>query len=82
MFENEKERGRKIARLPVLEKKRLIAQLMFGERWQEAREALFTLMESWGVDEPILHETTNTLSESVTNEINSQNLGVYNREQS
>ncbi len=50
MLEHEKERGRRIAHLSLEEKNKLIAQLMFGQHWQEARDALIMLLQSWGVD--------------------------------
>ena len=50
MFEEEKERGKALAKLPQSEKNDIIARLMFGEHWQRAVEALLMLMETWGID--------------------------------
>lgn len=57
MLENEKERGRKIAHLSPVEKDKLVAQLMFGEHWQKAREALIMLLQSWGIDASSIPDT-------------------------
>jgi hypothetical protein len=51
MLEKEKERGRKLAHLSDQEKGELIAKLMFGEDWKKARQAMFLLMETWGIAE-------------------------------
>ena len=52
MYEEEKERGKKLAQLTAEERKELIAQVMFGKHWREARSAMLTLMEAWGISEP------------------------------
>ena len=57
MLEEEKERGRKLARLSNEEKDELIAKLMFGEDWKKAREAVLLLMETWGIAEAEKHES-------------------------
>ena len=49
MLEEEKERGRRLARLSNEEKDKLIAKLMFGKDWKKACEAMLLLMESWGI---------------------------------
>jgi hypothetical protein len=49
MLEHEKERGKRLANLSRQEKDDLVAQLMFGQQWQRAREAMQMLMHIWGI---------------------------------
>ena len=57
MLEKERERGKKIAHLSSEEKNELVAQLMFGQHWREAREALIMLLASWGIGVSIPPDT-------------------------
>jgi hypothetical protein len=49
MLEQEKEKGRAIARMPPPERNNLVARMMFGESWEQAQMAMFALMGAWGV---------------------------------
>jgi hypothetical protein len=49
MLEQEKEKGKAIARMPPPERNKLVARMMFGENWEQAQMALFMLMGAWGV---------------------------------
>jgi len=56
MIETERKRGERLANLTVVEKKELVAKLMFGQQYQEARLALLQLMDAWGIGTPGDHE--------------------------
>lgn len=49
MFEQEKERGVRLARLSRVEKDELVAKLMFGRHWAKAKDAMLMLMHAWGI---------------------------------
>jgi hypothetical protein len=49
MFEQERERGIGLARLPRGQRDEMVARLMFGRHWKEARTALLMLMGAWGL---------------------------------
>lgn len=52
MLEEEKERGKAIAKMPPAERSKLVARMMFGESASVAPMALFMLMGAWGVAPP------------------------------
>jgi hypothetical protein len=60
MFEQEKERGQRLGTLSRTDREDLVAQLMFGRRWQQARAGLIMLLQTWGVRLPELHEPDGT----------------------
>lgn len=49
MFEQERERGVRLARLSRKEKDELVAKLMFGRHWDKAKDAMVMLMHTWGI---------------------------------
>jgi hypothetical protein len=49
MLEQEKEKGKAIAQMPPPERSKLIARMMFGEKWEQAQLAMFMLMGAWGI---------------------------------
>lgn len=49
MLEQEKEKGKAIARMPPPERNKLIARMMFGEGAAQAQMAMFMLMGMWGI---------------------------------
>jgi hypothetical protein len=49
MLEQEKEKGRAIARMPPPERNKLVARMMFGEGAEQAQMAIFMLMGMWGI---------------------------------
>lgn len=49
MFEQEKERGVRLARMSRVEKDELVAKLMFGRHWAKAIDAMVMLMHAWGI---------------------------------
>jgi hypothetical protein len=49
MFERERERGIRLARLARGERDALVARLMFGRHWQRARKAMLGLIHAWGI---------------------------------
>jgi hypothetical protein len=49
MLEQEKQKGKAIAKMSPPERNALIARMMFGKHWQEAQMAMFMLMGAWGV---------------------------------
>nr|MBC7245628.1 hypothetical protein [Chloroflexota bacterium] len=52
MLEEEKEKGKAIAKLPPAERNKLIARMMFGEAAPQAQIAMFMLMGAWGIAPP------------------------------
>ncbi|MGQ9494245.1 MAG: hypothetical protein ACUVR2_10875 [Anaerolineae bacterium] len=52
MLEEEKERGKAIAKMPLAERNKLVARMMFGEAAPQAQMVLFMLMGAWGVAPP------------------------------
>ncbi|MBC7261118.1 MAG: hypothetical protein H5T63_03810 [Chloroflexi bacterium] len=52
MLEEEKEKGKAIAKLPPAERNKLIARMMFGEGAPQAQMAMFMLMGAWGIAPP------------------------------
>jgi hypothetical protein len=51
MFEQERERGVRLARLSRMERDELVAKLMFGRHWDKAKDAMVMLMHAWGISE-------------------------------